>query len=689
MKKCRITLTQRFLKQNRERTGEINDCITGVINLTFPDNVIETEISKPGSYTFTIQDAGTQDNDSLRAIVQSALSDKFSEFNSDDLLVVMLIPIKDPVPTPAPKPAVESVSAAASSGGEQSSNVENRPKTEPPLAASEETQKIYEQIMDLTGGEPFKKLAKEILTVAPRLIEEKAERLFTSQSFLFALNAGCGFATYLKHLAELLSATQLFPLSKDSVIRINLDPGKEILEKEMLEQTKAALQRRSKWSSIVAIDISYWINRLHESSMREFLYFLSGLGENNIYCFRTPFIEKDMLKRVEQELGDIFFLLTLSFPPFNRAELESYTRKRLEEDGFTIDEKAMELFGVRLQEERSDGRFYGLETVNKVLDELLYQYYLSTVDSEDSEKHITESLVSRLVASDQLVEREEGLAALDRMIGMGKIKEQIEQIAAQIQLSRDNPQLDFPSLHMRFVGAPGTGKTTVARIIGRYFKELGLLRNGDFFEISGRDLCGRYIGETAPKTASICRDAYGSVLFIDEAYSLYTGDDSGRDFGREALTTLISEMENHRHDMLVIMAGYSEDMEILMQGNRGLESRMPYKIVFENYSAEELYQIFMSMVRKNFAYEEEFDAAAREYFESIPTEVLESRGFSNGRFVRNLFERVWGKAALRMQLRKSPELILTTEDLQGAKNEQVFAELQKKTGRKIGFGNQL
>ena len=155
--------------------------------------------------------------------------------------------------------------------------------------------------------------------------------------------------------------------------------------------------------------------------------------------------------------------------------------------------------------------------------------------------------------------------------------------------------MERPCIHMRFVGNPGTGKTTVARIIGKILKEKGVLRIGNFYEYAGRDFCGRYVGETAPKTASICRDAYGSVLFIDEAYSLYRGDDNSRDYGREALDTLIAEMENHRNDFVVIMAGYTDDMDKLMAGNMGLASRMPYTIEFPNFTREQLYEIFESM----------------------------------------------------------------------------------------------
>jgi hypothetical protein len=147
----------------------------------------------------------------------------------------------------------------------------------------------------------------------------------------------------------------------------------------------------------------------------------------------------------------------------------------------------------------------------------------------------------------------------------------------------------------------------------------------------------------------MCRDAYGSVLFIDEAYSLYRGDGNERDFGREALETLIAEMENHRNDLVVIMAGYTDDMETLMKGNAGLASRMPYVIEFPNFNRDELYRIYLSMIEGQFAYDEDLLPAVRAYFDALPDVVLDSKEFSNARFVRNLFERTWAKAAMRCQ----------------------------------------
>ena len=167
----------------------------------------------------------------------------------------------------------------------------------------------------------------------------------------------------------------------------------------------------------------------------------------------------------------------------------------------------------------------------------------------------------------------------------------------------------------------------------------------------GRDLCGQYIGETAPRTSAICRDAYGSVLFIDEAYSLFRDEfSSARDYGREALDTLVAEMENHRDDFCVIMAGYKDEMDAMLKGNTGLMSRIPYEIEFPNYTRDDLEKIFFTMLDGTFDYEEGLKESVHGFFSEMPEEMFTSKEFSNARLVRNLFERTWGKAAYRQSL---------------------------------------
>ena len=195
------------------------------------------------------------------------------------------------------------------------------------------------------------------------------------------------------------------------------------------------------------------------------------------------------------------------------------------------------------------------------------------------------------------------------------------------------------------------------------------------------------MGETAPKTAAMCRDAYGSVMFIDEAYSLYRSGGSKVDFGREALDTLIAEMENHRNDLVVIMAGYTKEMEELMEGNPGLASRMPYIIEFPNYTRPQLTEIFLQMAGKTFTFDEAFKEAVAGYFDRLPDEVLNAESFSNARFVRNLYERTWGKAVLRCQLKKADPNVLTKEDFLAASGEKEFSKLMRKPIRDkvVGF----
>ena len=279
------------------------------------------------------------------------------------------------------------------------------------------------------------------------------------------------------------------------------------------------------------------------------------------------------------------------------------------------------------------------------------------------------------------------------MVGLEEVKRRLKEVIVQIRtqkkLAEKGKKVARPAIHMVFTGNPGTGKTTVARILASMMRKAGILRKGHLVEVKGRDLCGRYVGETAPKTSAICRDAYGSVLFIDEAYSLFRGkSDFAGDYGREALDTLVAEMENHRDDICVIMAGYKEDMDSMLEGNVGLKGRIPYEINFPNYSREELEKIFFSMLDGVFDYEPELKDSVHTFFSDIPEETLTSREFSNARFVRNLYERTWSKAAYRQSL-EGGDLRILKSDLAGAMSDNEFKKLLKKNveRRKIGFGD--
>ncbi len=257
---------------------------------------------------------------------------------------------------------------------------------------------------------------------------------------------------------------------------------------------------------------------------------------------------------------------------------------------------------------------------------------------------------------------------LDKLVGLGSVKDEIKKLTnfIRIQQVRANQGLKTSpiSYHCVFTGNPGTGKTTVARIIASIYKDLGVLSKGHLVETDRSGLVAEYVGQTAVKTNKIIDSALGGVLFIDEAYSLVQGSEN--DFGLEAISTLLKRMEDDRHRLVVILAGYGEEMKQFIDANPGLQSRFNRYIHFEDYSASELLSIFEGMVVRS---DYKLSPAAKEQLLGVIEKAVagKDRNFGNARFVRNLFEKTLENQASRL----APQEVLTTELLQEIASEDI------------------
>ena len=273
---------------------------------------------------------------------------------------------------------------------------------------------------------------------------------------------------------------------------------------------------------------------------------------------------------------------------------------------------------------------------------------------------------------------------LEEMIGLTKAKEVIAQALdyykAQKLFREKGISLERPAMHMVFTGNPGTAKTTVARLFAQIMKENGLLPVGDLIEVGRADLVGKYVGWTAPTVKAKFAAAKGSVLFIDEAYSLV--DDKDGLFGDEAINTIVQEMENQRDDTVVIFAGYPDKMEQFLKKNPGLRSRIAFHIPFEDYKPAELLDIFTLMAKKQ---KLELAPLVRERLLPIFSLATKQPDFGNGRFVRNLLEKSRMKQASRL-VRLDPDTV-TMEMVSTLIPEDIDAPQlpQKEERRVLGF----
>ena len=265
-------------------------------------------------------------------------------------------------------------------------------------------------------------------------------------------------------------------------------------------------------------------------------------------------------------------------------------------------------------------------------------------------------------------------AELDSYIGLENIKEEVRDLINMVRVHKMREENDLPntelSLHMVFSGNPGTGKTTVARIMARIYHSLGILSKGHLVEVDRSSLVAGYVGQTAIKTRKVIEKAMGGVLFIDEAYALNGGTEN--DFGQEAIDTILKAMEDHRDDLVVIVAGYDDLMEEFIHSNPGLESRFNRFLPFKDYTLDEMMGIFaMRCGKGHYVPEPEAEEEVRAFIQEQNDGGI---SFGNGRGVRNLFEKILVQQANRLAAMETvtrDDLVkITAADVRAAREEE-------------------
>lgn len=578
-----------------------------------------------------------------------------------------------------------------------------------------EERSSMEEIRGLFGARQFIDLCEEIHAMAGGLIREDARDTLIARSYLMSSDSPEVLSLSLDLLAGLLREDALFPAAR--VVRrkvplssmMQMSMGKNAAEnilgnnqtQDVLESFSSSIILSS--DIIVNLDISEWTERIEAPEFRQFLDSLQENTDNVIYVFSVPYLEQNVLERIAAVLGESMQIRTITFVPASLSELKSLVEEELAQMELTADESAWQTFYERIAEEKSEGRFQGIRSADRIFDEMVYaRLRAAAAGIRPESRVITGEDLKDLVRSRLWNKGSEEI--LRSMVGFEKVEEQLREACEALTGAGEGSKALSSGIF--FEGESGTGRSTAARIMAVMLREKGFLEKGLLFEHRSSDLVVPGAGMSVPAAMVICRDARGSVLFIDdidafleeeEARKGVQGRDESserdsfaleadsRDFAFKAVNVLTTFMETHPRDCLVIFAGDEKKLEKLRTRYPNLSACISRVIRFENYPAATMAGIFLQMAEKSGIMKEEgLKEDVEAYFSALDYKTLKPVG---ARFVRNLFEKTRSLAGLRAQLEGKEEAEILRADFRTACRERDEGMNDRARSRsRYGFG---
>ena len=577
--------------------------------------------------------------------------------------------------------------AAADQGYEYAQEALERlstPTAETGSGDGETGKSAMEELNGLTGLQTVKKEVADLynfVKVETRLREAGVSNTPISLHMVFTGNPGTGKTTVARLIAEIFK--ELGVLSQGQLVEVKRQDlvGTHIGEADT--NTRSAIQEAL--GGVLFIDEAYTLAEGGENDFgQKVISTLLTEMENykDDLCVIVAGYDKEMEGFMRSNPGlRSRFNRYIHFEDYSPEELLEIFLSMCANKGYTVTPEAVEAARDLFEElPGRQGRDFGnARSVRNCFEKVLSNHHSRIVriaaEKEPTDEELVTIEASDVEALSDDADKDEGeLSALDELnalTGLQSVKSEVNDLINFLKVQSMRKEQGLParsvSLHMVFSGNPGTGKTTVARLLGRIFKDIGALPGGQLVEANRKDLVAGYVGQTDKKTEAKIEEALGGVLFIDEAYTLVEGGDN--DFGHEAINTLLTEMENKKDNLCVIIAGYSDRIGEFLDSNPGLQSRFNRYIDFEDYSADELQKIFLSLCKHDgYSLDEAATEVAAKHFETLVENKDEN--FGNARTVRNFFEDVVQAQANRVARNgdMSPEALssIVAADLEAA-----------------------